>query len=60
MFNIEEIRKTLTDKEGRATRKFSARLTETYHEVLSRLAALEGRSKTEVIKRALDAYVAAK
>jgi len=40
----------------RATRKFSARLNPKYHEALSRLALIEGRTKTEVIKRALDLY----
>ncbi len=46
----------MIDAAQNRSRKFSARLNEHYQEKLSRLALVEGRTKTEVIKRALDLY----
>jgi hypothetical protein len=48
--------KLMIDTAQSRSRKFSARLNEHYQEKLSRLALVEGRTKTEVIKRALDLY----
>jgi len=57
MMSLEEIRDSKTDEELRRTRKFSVRLNEVYHELLTQIALREGRSKSEVFKRAIDSYV---
>ena len=38
--------------------KFNARLNYEYRDLMERLSILEGCSKTELVKRALDAYAA--
>ena len=57
MMSLSEVRKIKTEDEIRNTRKFSVRLNEVYHELLTQAAREEGRSKTEVVKRAIEAYV---
>ena len=56
MRSLEDIRNSMTDEELRQTRKFSVRLNEVYHELLAQIALREGRSKSEVFKRAIDCY----
>ena len=53
--NTEDIERA-GHEAGRRNRKFSTRLSEQYHEALSRLAKIEGRTKTEILKRAIDLY----
>ena len=57
MMSLREIRNSKTDDELRGTRKFSVRLNEVYHELLAQAALAEGRSKSEVFKRAIESYV---
>ena len=38
------------------TRKLTLNLDVSYHDILKRLALIEGTSKTEIIRRALNSY----
>jgi|AJXC01.1.fsa_nt_gi hypothetical protein len=38
------------------TSKLTIRLNRTYHDVMRRLAILEGTNRTEIVRRALDHY----
>ena len=42
--------------EANETKKLTADLGRDYHEVIARISILEGISKTELVRRALDAY----
>jgi predicted DNA-binding protein len=54
--NIEDIERARAEAKGRRNRKFSTRLSEQYHEALSRLAKIGGRTKTEILKGQVDLY----
>jgi|TARA_E500000331_G_scaffold355988_1_gene412947 predicted transcriptional regulator len=56
MIDIQRVREELTMEERAQMRRFSVRIGEAYHLVLERIASREGRSKTEVFKRALEQY----
>ena len=54
LINYDEQQRLSQESEGR--RKLTLNIDLTFHDVVKRMAIIEGTTKTEIIRRAIDAY----
>ena len=54
LVEYDQLQQESTPNEGR--RKLTLNIDLTFHDVVKRMALIEGTTKTEIIRRAIDAY----